>query len=108
MSHYRVHVFACQNQRAPDAPRPSCGLARGEEIRIAFQQAMRRHGLTDVRANKAGCLERCELGPCVVVYPEGVWYRIEDVAADVEEIVSEHFVKGQVVTRLALPSREAP
>jgi (2Fe-2S) ferredoxin len=55
-----------------------------------------------VRVNTAGCLDQCEHGPTIVVYPEGVWYgfvTLEDVA----EIVESHLVNGQPVERLRLP-----
>jgi len=54
-----------------------------------------------VRINKAGCLERCELGPVVVVYPEGTWYTYVD-EADIDEIVDSHLVNGKIVERLLL------
>jgi (2Fe-2S) ferredoxin len=102
---YEVHVFVCMNERAADHPRGCCGEARGGAIREQFAKAMRRHGVGTFRANKAGCLDRCELGPVVVVYPEGVWYRIADPDVDVEEIVVSHFKQGKVVERLRLPGR---
>lgn len=78
------------------------------EIRARFAQAMARHGLdASCRANKSLCLDRCELGPVVVVYPDAIWYRIEDPAHDVEAIVNEHLVGGRPVERLMLPPREA-
>jgi (2Fe-2S) ferredoxin len=55
-----------------------------------------------VRANKAGCLDQCEHGPVVVVYPEQVWYGFVQ-PGDVEEIVREHLVGGRPVERLVLP-----
>ena len=55
----------------------------------------------EVRANKSGCLDQCEHGPTVVVYPEAVWYGFVD-AADVEEIVTSHIVNGRPVERLQL------
>ena len=54
-----------------------------------------------VRANKAGCLDQCEHGPTVVVYPEAVWYG-HVTPADVDEIVTEHLVHGRPVERLVL------
>jgi (2Fe-2S) ferredoxin len=103
---FQHHVFVCRNQREPGATRPCCGAERGDAIRARFQQMMRRYGVGESRANKSLCLDRCELGPVVVVYPAGVWYRIDDIDADVEEIVREHLVHGRVVERLALPPRE--
>jgi len=54
-----------------------------------------------VRINTAGCLDRCEWGPTVVVYPEGIWYRVTS-KADVDEIVTRHLRDGEPVERLML------
>ena len=52
-----------------------------------------------MRINQAGCLDRCEEGPCVVVYPEAVWYTYVD-QSDIDEIIEEHIVHGRIVERL--------
>jgi (2Fe-2S) ferredoxin len=54
-----------------------------------------------VRVNTSGCLDRCEEGPCAVVYPEAVWYTYVD-EKDVEEIVREHLLHGHPVERLRI------
>ena len=54
-----------------------------------------------VRINKAGCLDRCDEGPCIVVYPEAVWYTYVD-RHDIDEIVDSHLVNGRVVDRLRI------
>ena len=51
-------------------------------------------GLADVRINSAGCLDRCELGPTMVIYPEGVWYGYK-TAEDIDEILATHLVRGR-------------
>ena len=58
-------------------------------------------GLTDTRINGAGCLDRCELGPCIVIYPEGVWYSPK-TEADIDEILLVHLQQGGRVERLML------
>ncbi len=58
-------------------------------------------GLHDIRVNSAGCLERCELGPTMVIYPEGIWYHYESVE-DVEEILQSHVLEDKPVSRLLL------
>jgi (2Fe-2S) ferredoxin len=60
------------------------------------------NGAGKVRINKAGCLDRCDEGPCLVVYPEGVWYTYVD-QRDIDEIIDRHIVGGAVVERLRLP-----
>lgn len=104
LSFYRHHVFFCTNVRAPDAPRPSCGGCGSEKLRAYAKQRISELGLNgpgQVRINQAGCMERCEQGPAVVVYPEGVWYRCRDTS-DVDAIIEQHLVQGQVVERLRI------
>jgi len=52
-----------------------------------------------VRVNKAGCLDRCDLGPVLVIYPEATWYRYVD-SEDLDEIIERHLQRGEVVERL--------
>ena len=58
-------------------------------------------GQNQVRINQAGCLDRCEEGPVLVVYPEGVWYTYVD-QHDVDEIIDQHLVNGIIVERLRI------
>ena len=102
MAAFERHVFVCGNQRPADHPRGSCDPGGGEALHKTFKQALADHGLQRrVRANRAGCLDQCEHGPTVVVYPEAVWYG-GVTAADVEEIVTTHLVAGVPVARLRL------
>lgn len=104
---YRLHVFACINERAADHPRGSCAGRGAVALRNQLKALAKEAGLTDVRINQSGCLDRCEVGPCIVVYPEGVWYRISS-PADVEAVVQEHLVQGRVVDALRLPDYRIP
>jgi (2Fe-2S) ferredoxin len=54
-----------------------------------------------VRINNAGCLDRCEQGPVMVIYPEATWYTFVD-KEDIDEIIDSHLVKGKVVDRLKI------
>jgi len=54
-----------------------------------------------VRINNAGCMDRCEEGPTLVIYPEGIWYTYVD-KADIDEIIEQHLVHGRVVERLKM------
>jgi len=58
-------------------------------------------GLKNVRINNAGCLDRCELGPTLVIYPEGVWYSVP-TREDIDEVLQKHLVEGGRVERLML------
>ncbi len=64
-------------------------------------------GLRGIRVNHSGCLNRCEIGPTLVIYPEGVWYTYS-CEADVDEILKVHVIKGQRVERLLLHPDQGP
>lgn len=106
MSFFEHHVFFCCNQREAGAPRGCCNDKGATRLRDYAKQRVKALGLAGegrVRINQAGCLDRCELGPCIVVYPEGVWYTYLD-EDDIDEIIEKHLKGGQVVERLRLPS----
>jgi (2Fe-2S) ferredoxin len=102
MPKFEHHIFICANQRPAGNPRGCCDPEGMGSLQLAFKQELSRRGLKKtVRANKAGCLDQCEHGPTVVVYPEGVWYggvKAEDVA----EIIESHIINNIPVTRLML------
>jgi (2Fe-2S) ferredoxin len=100
--YYQRHTFVCTNERPEGHKRGSCARRGGEEIRNVMKSLAKELGLKgEVRINSAGCLDRCELGPVVVVYPEGTWYRVPDRKA-AERIVREHLLKGKVVPEYQL------
>lgn len=102
MSYYRHHVFFCTNQRTDG--RACCQNHDAQAMRDYAKQRTKELGLSgkgEVRINNAGCLDRCDEGPVLVVYPEGVWYTYVD-QADIDEIIEEHLGHGRVVERLKL------
>jgi (2Fe-2S) ferredoxin len=103
MSYYQRHLFFCCNQRDGNE-RPSCNAKGASEMRDYAKKRVKEAGLAGegmARVNQAGCLDRCEEGPCVVVYPEAVWYTYVD-RADIDEIIEEHVKHGRVVERLRI------
>ena len=108
MPGFKRHIFVCTNQRSPDDPRGSCSKLGSQALHEVFKQETKRLNLKGiVRANKAGCLDRCSDGPSVVIYPEGVWYSVK-TEADVKEIMERHVMQGEVVTRLVMPGEPVP
>ena len=102
MSYYRRHVFFCCNKREP--PEKCCANAGAAEMQAYAKGRIKELGLNgkgQVRINKAGCLDRCEEGPILVVYPEAVWYTYVD-RDDIDEIIDRHIVKGEIVERLLI------
>ena len=99
---FEHHVFVCHNIRPEGAPRPSCTSDGKSELHTQLQQLSKAAGLgATVRINKSLCLDQCEHGPTVVVYPEAVWYG-HVTPGDAAEIVQEHLVNGRPVERLRL------
>ena len=99
---YKNHVFICTNRRDPGNPKGDCASKGSEGVREQFKKQIAERGLrTSARANAAGCLDQCEHGCTVVVYPEGVWYGGVK-AEDVTEIIDEHLVGGRPVERLRI------
>ena len=104
MSYYQYHVFFCTNSRSDG--RQCCAQCGAQAMRDYLKKRTKELGLTGkggIRINSAGCLDRCSEGPVAVVYPEGTWYTYVD-SEDLDEILSEHLVKGRVVERLKLPA----
>jgi (2Fe-2S) ferredoxin len=104
MSYYERHVFFCCNERDPDDPRGCCQAKGASAMRDYAKQRVKElklAGAGKVRINQAGCLDRCEEGPCAVVYPDAVWYTYVD-RADIDEIIEEHLRHGRIVERLRI------
>lgn len=105
MPTYERHVFVCTNQRPAGHPRGCCAEKGAETLREIFKRELARRGLRDrMRANAAGCLDACEFGPSVVIYPEGIWYTLQS-EADVHEVIERHLINGEIVTRLLMPGQ---
>lgn len=103
MSYFNKHVFFCTNQR-PDN-QMCCANLQASEVHAYAKARIQELGLNgkgQIRMNKSGCLDRCELGPVLVVYPDNVWYTFVD-KTDIDEIIDSHLIGGQVVERLLLP-----
>ena len=103
MERFTRHVFICTNERKKDDPRGCCHARGADEVVEAFKSELAKRGLKGkIRANKAGCLDQCEKGVSIVVYPEGVWYG-HVTKADVLEIIEKHLLGGTPVERLRVP-----
>ncbi|HZR28887.1 MAG TPA: (2Fe-2S) ferredoxin domain-containing protein [Terriglobales bacterium] len=102
MAKFEKHIFICTNQRDASSPRGCCDLAGQGELQKQFKEKLKARGLAGrFRANKAGCLDQCEHGPNLVIYPEAVWYGYVN-ASDIDEIIDSHLVGGKPVQRLML------
>jgi (2Fe-2S) ferredoxin len=103
MAPFERHVFVCCNQRESGHPRGCCDPDADDGLQKAFKKALASRGLNRaIRANRAGCLDQCEHGPTVVIYPDGVWYGFV-TEQDIDDIIDTHLVGGRPVERLRLP-----
>lgn len=101
---YEHHVFFCMNEREGENCRESCGKSGAEIAQKHAKKRIKKLGLSEpgkVRINKAGCMERCEEGPVLVVYPQGTWYTYVDTD-DIDDIIDTHILGGQIVERLKI------
>lgn len=100
--YYQYHVFFCLNQRENVE---DCCMNKGAEAAFDYMKnkvkQLKLSGEGKVRVNRSGCLDRCGLGPIMVVYPEAVWYTFVD-NEDIDEIIESHLVNGKVVERLVV------
>jgi (2Fe-2S) ferredoxin len=103
--YYQHHVFCCTNQRPEGHKRGCCASKGAEGLRNYMKSKAKELGITGSRINGAGCLDRCERGPVIVIYPEGVWYSPKN-EADVDEILIAHLQQGKRVERLLLPNHD--
>jgi (2Fe-2S) ferredoxin len=104
MSFYQHHVFVCCNQR--EGGKQCCndhGSTEMLDYAKARMKELKLAGPGKARINMAGCMDRCENGPVIAVYPEGVWYTYID-KQDIDEIISEHLQNGRIVERLLIPA----
>lgn len=92
---YRLHVFCCTNDRKE----VHCGNKGGHEVYETFRREVEARGLKDVKVTRMGCNHLHHVGPILVIYPEGIWYR-EVKPEDIPEIIEKHLIEGQVVERL--------
>jgi (2Fe-2S) ferredoxin len=105
--YYGRHVFCCTNERPEGHPRGCCAAKDSVKLRTYLKNQAKKRGLVNVRINAAGCLDRCELGATMVIYPEGVWYSYR-TRADLDEILQTHLIEDGRVERLLLRPEDGP
>lgn len=103
MSYFDKHVFFCVNQR--EDGRDCCGNHGAQKARDYVKKKVKELDISTrknkIRINTAGCMDRCDEGPVIVVYPEGIWYTYVD-KSDLDEIIEDHLKHGRIVKRLKI------
>lgn len=92
MTFYRSQVLVCGGT--------GCTSSGSRDIIEALERELKKHGIeNEIEVVRTGCFGLCELGPVVIVYPEGAFYSKVSVS-DVPELVMEHLIKGRILKRL--------
>jgi len=103
---FEKHIFVCENKRPEGHPKGCCADKNSLEVRELFKKRLKELGISSsVRANAAGCLDACEHGVTVLVYPEQIWYGGVTID-DVEEILQSHILKNLPVERLKIKNEK--
>lgn len=102
MTAFSHHVFVCGNRRDPGHRRGCCDPEGQDRLRNELKVLVKSKGLAPlVRVNKAGCLEQCEHGPTMVIYPQAIWYG-GVTPADLSRIVEQTIERGEVLEDLLI------
>jgi (2Fe-2S) ferredoxin len=101
--YFDFHVFVCVNRRPDGHSKGSCAERGSESLRNYMKARAKELGIANVRINGAACLDRCEHGPVMVVYPSGTWYRVQN-EADVDEVLFKHLAEHGRARGLVLPN----
>ena len=104
---FEHHVFMCTNTREPGHKRGCCSEKGSVDLREYMKAKAKQLGIENIRVNSAGCLDRCEIGPNLVIYPEGVWYRCTSFE-EIDEVLQTHLIEGGRVPRLMHQREDGP
>lgn len=102
MGFYKKHIFVCVNQKP--AGRKCCAMGNTEALSDYLRAELKRldyYGPDKIRVSCSKCLGRCKLGPCMVVYPDEVWYS-PTTEQDIDDIIQQHLLNGEQVSRLLI------
>lgn len=102
MEYYEKHLFICTNKKAEGK---KCCANSGSDEYFDYLKTrlleLEMHGPGKIRVSKSGCLGRCSSGPCIVVYPDGVWYTYSSFS-DIDQIIESHLQAGEIVQQLLI------
>ena len=102
MPPFKKHIFICENLRPEESPKGCCARKGSVQLKKVLKQKLAQKGLNKVyRTNSAGCLDACEHGAAMVIYPQSIWYgNVKE--SDLDEILEKSILKDEVITRLRI------
>ena len=102
MAYFDKHIFFCLNDRGN---KETCCFNYGAKDLQSYAKDKIKElvgsNSAKIRVNRAGCLSRCDNGPVMVIYPEGIWYQFVD-KSDIDEIIETHILANKIVKRLQI------
>ncbi len=102
MSYYQKHVFFCNNIREDESSKQSCGKhAEVKALREYARKKLKNLGISSIRTSLSGCMGRCNEGPVLVIYPDGIWYKYTS-EQDIDDIIEASVLNTNVVDKLIL------
>lgn len=102
MKRFEKHIFVCENVRPQNHPRGCCSEKGSLQLRDYLKKRIKELGInSDIRVNSSGCLDACEFGASIVIYPEQIWYGGVSME-NVEEIIQSHLIQNHPVERLLI------
>ncbi|MBX2975644.1 MAG: (2Fe-2S) ferredoxin domain-containing protein [Ignavibacteriaceae bacterium] len=105
MKRFDKHIFICENKRESEHPRGCCHSKGGSKIKEKFKSKLKQLGLSDkVRANTSGCLDACEYGPVVLIYPRQTWYTIDSDDC-IDKIIDNDILNDNVVEECTIKDK---
>lgn len=102
MSLYQKHLFFCTNLKDPG--KKCCADSNASEISAYTKSRLKQlglHGGGQIRVSTSGCLGRCRRGPCLVIYPDNIWFTYNN-EQDIDEIIQSYLIDGKPVERLLI------
>ena len=99
---FERHVFCCTNQRPEGHAKGCCANKKSVKLRT-YMKKKTKEEIPDkkIRINASGCLDHCEHGPAMVVYPDNVWYAYQS-EEDIDLIIKEHLINDSIVEKLLI------
>ncbi|MFC1744664.1 ferredoxin [Candidatus Riflebacteria bacterium] len=97
---YKKHLFICCNERKPgDGPTTGCGTLGGDKLLKYLKDNIKEKKLNkEIRINRCGCLGKCRMGPCAVLYPKGEWYGGQKIIEKQEKILEKALIGDGTVS----------
>ncbi len=102
--HYDFHVFICQNHRPDNIVKGCCRSKGSDKLLDHMKMLIKNLAVSNSLVTKSGCLNQCDRGIALVIYPQNVWYSVKSID-DISEIVESHIQNNKIVNKLLMEEK---